>query len=774
MHTDWVNDVVVCKGGECVVSASNDRTVKLLRPSSDPSSTTIHTLGLHSDYAKCLAYASQAGWVASGGLDKKVHLWDMEKGTAALTIPTGPHSLYSSTSASASAPPLLPPLPPPPPPSSFSSSDLSSFHDESKASIYAMATIPSGTLLATGSPEKVIRLWDPRTGQRVGKLTGHTDNIRALIMSQQGDLVLSGSSDATLKLWSVRAQRCLATYETHADSVWSLYSNHPQLHTFYAGSRDGLVTKTEIASGHCETLETECIGLLKEKTGVMSIVALEDTYVWTATSSAHLHRWVSVPDRETRAHPSRHGSLAEVLPTSSIVRLSSSSPPPPPSSPSLPPHTTYMSMESSSSVSHPLTLYAGSVVSMSASYQDGKEKDEKEETDSSESVVPLRLAPESVVEGSPGITAHVVLSNRRHVVTQDTCGEVITVELHESSCFDCEMYADEADLPEDYSISEDQRINLGKWVLVHLFEHFITAEVENQKNGRVGYQEHKEADTSSTHIKTPLPPPLRDGIQQSTSTTTTTTTAATLQGGEDAVDTPEPVETLKLPLAAITTDFNSNYYRSLSPKAHDFHGPFTAPPSIGVSTDYFSGMHHGSRDSSVQLPAPVVLNNPISPVNSSFLHRLKSLSVKPKTPPISTLEETLETLDEKQDKQQQEQDKQQQEQQDKETEEPSSIAPSEVIEPYTPPSLADFPPLALSPHTALGITEESAEASTCMDLYRGTLVTLGTDTRAVLQSAPAWLLSFLLFNKVPAKETIKLTFVLYPMENTDTPELPGG
>lgn len=79
--------------------------------------------------------------------------------------------------------------------------------------------------------------------------------------------ILSGSSDSTIKLWSIKAQRCLSTYETHVDSVWALYSDDPELRTFYAGSRDGMVTRTEI-SGQEEDGESECIGLFKEDTGV--------------------------------------------------------------------------------------------------------------------------------------------------------------------------------------------------------------------------------------------------------------------------------------------------------------------------------------------------------------------------------------------------------------------------------------------------------------------------------------------------------------------------
>jgi WD repeat-containing protein 48 len=37
-----------------------------------------------------LAYASKPGWVASGGLDRRIILWDIEKSEATLTMDSGP------------------------------------------------------------------------------------------------------------------------------------------------------------------------------------------------------------------------------------------------------------------------------------------------------------------------------------------------------------------------------------------------------------------------------------------------------------------------------------------------------------------------------------------------------------------------------------------------------------------------------------------------------------------------------------------------------------
>lgn len=58
-----------------------------------------------------------------------------------------------------------------------------------KSSVYAIAADPFGHTIASGSPERVIRMWDPRSGRRIGKLVGHTDNIRAILISEDSKYV---------------------------------------------------------------------------------------------------------------------------------------------------------------------------------------------------------------------------------------------------------------------------------------------------------------------------------------------------------------------------------------------------------------------------------------------------------------------------------------------------------------------------------------------------------------------------------------------------------
>ena len=56
-----------------------------------------------------------------------------------------------------------------------------------KASIYALTTDPYGSVIASGSPERVIRMWDPRSGKRIAKLVGHTDNVGNALDAMNGD-----------------------------------------------------------------------------------------------------------------------------------------------------------------------------------------------------------------------------------------------------------------------------------------------------------------------------------------------------------------------------------------------------------------------------------------------------------------------------------------------------------------------------------------------------------------------------------------------------------
>lgn len=60
-------------------------------------------------------------------------------------------------------------------------------------SIYSLAMNPSGTVLVSGSTENSLKVYDPRDCVTcLMKLKGHTDNVRALVVSKDGTQVSQG------------------------------------------------------------------------------------------------------------------------------------------------------------------------------------------------------------------------------------------------------------------------------------------------------------------------------------------------------------------------------------------------------------------------------------------------------------------------------------------------------------------------------------------------------------------------------------------------------
>ena len=49
----------------------------------------------------------------------------------------------------------------------------------------------TGTVIVSGSTEKVLRVWDPRSCAKLMKLKGHADNVKALILNKDGTQVRS-------------------------------------------------------------------------------------------------------------------------------------------------------------------------------------------------------------------------------------------------------------------------------------------------------------------------------------------------------------------------------------------------------------------------------------------------------------------------------------------------------------------------------------------------------------------------------------------------------
>lgn len=146
---------------------------------------------------------------------------------------------------------------------------------------------PSGTVIVSGSTEKVLRVWDPRTCNKMMKLRGHTDNIKALVLNRDGTQCLSASSDGTIKLWSLSQQWAIQTIRVHTEGVWALLATDTFSHVISAG-RDKRVIMTELRNPEKYTV------ICEEKEPVLKMVMPPDqSSIWVATSDSTVNNWVS-------------------------------------------------------------------------------------------------------------------------------------------------------------------------------------------------------------------------------------------------------------------------------------------------------------------------------------------------------------------------------------------------------------------------------------------------------------------------------------------------
>jgi WD40 repeat protein len=79
---------------------------------------------------------------------------------------------------------------------------------------------PEGTLLASGSFEGTVFLWDAATGQEVARLVGHESGSVDVAFHPDGRLLASTSFDGTVRLWDVATRAQVAVLRGHDKGVW--------------------------------------------------------------------------------------------------------------------------------------------------------------------------------------------------------------------------------------------------------------------------------------------------------------------------------------------------------------------------------------------------------------------------------------------------------------------------------------------------------------------------------------------------------------------------
>ncbi|HEX2243279.1 MAG TPA: TIR domain-containing protein, partial [Gammaproteobacteria bacterium] len=82
-----------------------------------------------------------------------------------------------------------------------------------------VAWSPDGTLLASASRDRTVRIWNALTGEPLTVLLGHQDWVDCVAWSPDSTKIVSGSRDRTIRLWDTHSGNSLMTLHGHQDTI---------------------------------------------------------------------------------------------------------------------------------------------------------------------------------------------------------------------------------------------------------------------------------------------------------------------------------------------------------------------------------------------------------------------------------------------------------------------------------------------------------------------------------------------------------------------------
>lgn len=124
--------------------------------------------------------------------------------------------------------------------------ELQSFEGHSDR-VTSVAFSSDGKMIASGSDEGTIIVWNTATGDIQSSFEVHATTVRSVAFSSY-DLIASSSDDTTIKIWNAFTGELHQSLEGHTDSVWSIaWSLHDDL--LASGSGDGTVKLWNSATG---------------------------------------------------------------------------------------------------------------------------------------------------------------------------------------------------------------------------------------------------------------------------------------------------------------------------------------------------------------------------------------------------------------------------------------------------------------------------------------------------------------------------------------------
>ncbi|KAF2883090.1 hypothetical protein ILUMI_23082 [Ignelater luminosus] len=201
-HSGRVYDIAFINNYKCLISASQDKTIRLY----DLESYSPKTVYKGHEYPiYCLAASNVGGYFVSGSYDHSARLWSVcHKETlrifAGLTqevtsIDFHPNCTYIAAGSADKTIRMW----------SIKDAEPLRLFLGSKGAIYSLAFSPKGQYLATAGEDKRLRIWDLISAKQLVEIKTGTQPVIKLAISSDETTIATGSIDGTLKTWDFTA-----------------------------------------------------------------------------------------------------------------------------------------------------------------------------------------------------------------------------------------------------------------------------------------------------------------------------------------------------------------------------------------------------------------------------------------------------------------------------------------------------------------------------------------------------------------------------------------
>jgi WD40 repeat protein len=182
-----VDSVAFSPDGRRLAAGYDDQDVRIWDVTNGELKQTIVT-GQHS-FISNVAFSPDGRWLASGSGDGSVKVWDLTGADGGNGTSNSPRAIYQ-----------------------FDIGD----------DIHGVAFSPDGKLLAVGSYDQTVTLWNTSTGEKVRTMNGNASYVHAVAFSPDGRWLISGTHDNAVQVWEVATGKLVWTLAAHKGIVFSV------------------------------------------------------------------------------------------------------------------------------------------------------------------------------------------------------------------------------------------------------------------------------------------------------------------------------------------------------------------------------------------------------------------------------------------------------------------------------------------------------------------------------------------------------------------------